>query len=97
MVSDNAKIYRDQFKDEKDVVKKTLRWVKASLTVINNNSSALTFYANLLYEDNDTTNAISTKIKALNSLPQNDDNTRGRLSLDSHTAGDRAFLWRLCL
>jgi len=70
LVSDNAKIYRDQFRDEKGVVKKALRWVKASLTVMNNNSSALTFYANLLYEDNDTATAISTKIKALNSLPQ---------------------------
>jgi len=70
LVSDNAKIYRDHFPGEKEVVKKALRWVKASLTVINNNSSALTFYANLLYEDNDTANAISAKIKALNSLPQ---------------------------
>ena len=69
LVSDNAKIYRDHFAGEKDVVKKTMRWVKAALTVLPNYSPGLTFYANLLYEDNDTAAAISTKIRALNSYP----------------------------
>jgi thiol-disulfide isomerase/thioredoxin len=69
VVSDNAKIYRQHFTAEKEVVKKALRWVKAAAVVNPNHSAMLTFYANLLYEDHDTANAISTKIKALNSLP----------------------------
>jgi hypothetical protein len=69
LVSINAKIYREHFAGEKEVVKKAARWVKAALTVLPDYSPGLTFYANLLYEDNDTAAAISTKIKALNSLP----------------------------
>lgn len=68
-VSENAKIYHDHFRDEKEVVQKAMRWSKAALEVIPNFSPTLTFYANLLYESGDTTNAILVKTKALNSLP----------------------------
>jgi thiol-disulfide isomerase/thioredoxin len=69
IVADNAKKYRDHFSDEKEVVKKALRWVKAVLQVNPDYSPVLSFYANLLYEDSDTANAILVKTKALNSLP----------------------------
>lgn len=70
IVCDNAKKYYELFPNEKDVRKKALRWVKTGLTVFPEYSGALTFYANLLYESNDTANAILTKIKALNSYPK---------------------------
>ena len=69
IVSEHAKIYSDHFTDEKDVLRKALRWMKAAVAVNPNNPPALTFYANLLYHNNDTADAISTKIKALNSMP----------------------------
>jgi thiol-disulfide isomerase/thioredoxin len=70
-VSENAKRYYDHFRDEKEVVQKAMRWMKAALEIFPQNSPALTFYANLLYESGDTTNAILVKTKALNSLPGN--------------------------
>ena len=70
IVCDNAKKYFEHFQDEKDVTKKALRWVKTGLTVFPDYSGGLTFYANLLYENNDTANAILTKTKALNSYPR---------------------------
>jgi thiol-disulfide isomerase/thioredoxin len=70
IVCDNAKKYLEHFQDEKDVKKKVLRWVKTGLTVFPDYSFALTFYANLLYENNDTANAILIKTKALNSFPK---------------------------
>ena len=70
IVCDNAKKYFDLFPDEKDVKNKVLRWVKAGLTVFPDYSQGLTFYANLLYESNDTANAIVIKTKALNSYPR---------------------------
>lgn len=69
VVSDNAKIYREHFNGEAGVTAKALRWVKASLTVNTDNAFALTFYANMLYEAGDTTNALAVKTKALNSFP----------------------------
>jgi tetratricopeptide (TPR) repeat protein len=69
IVADNAQKYREHFADEKEVVKKALRWVKAALEVSPANYPALSFYANLLYEDSDTANAILVKTKALNSYP----------------------------
>jgi thiol-disulfide isomerase/thioredoxin len=69
IVCDNAKKYLELFPDEKDVMKKALRWVKTGLMVFPDYSGGLTFYANLLYENNDTANAILTKTKALNSYP----------------------------
>ncbi|HEX6431130.1 MAG TPA: hypothetical protein VF008_25745, partial [Niastella sp.] len=70
IVCDNAKKYLELFPDEKDVRKKALRWVKTGLTVFPDYSGGLTFYANLLYENNDTANAILIKTKALNSYPR---------------------------
>jgi thiol-disulfide isomerase/thioredoxin len=70
IVCDNAKKYLELFPDEKDVRTKALRWVKTGLAVFPDYSPALTFYANLLYENNDTANAILIKTKALNSLPK---------------------------
>jgi thiol-disulfide isomerase/thioredoxin len=70
IVCDNAKKYLELFPDEKDVMKKALRWVKTGLTVFPDYPAGLTFYGNLLYENNDTANAILIKIKALNSLPK---------------------------
>jgi thiol-disulfide isomerase/thioredoxin len=70
IVCDNAKKYLELFPDEKDVRKKALRWVKTGLTVYPDYPGALTFYANLLYENSDTANAILIKTKALNSLPK---------------------------
>jgi len=69
IVSTHAKIYFDHFAGEKDVLQKAMRWTKAALLVRADNSQALTFYANLLYLNKDTTDAISTKLKALNSMP----------------------------
>jgi thiol-disulfide isomerase/thioredoxin len=65
----HAKIYFDHFRDEKDVLQKAMRWTKAVLSASADNPQALTFYANLLYLNKDTANAISTKLKALNSMP----------------------------
>lgn len=70
IVCDNAKKYFDLFPDEKNIKNKVLRWVKTGLTVFPDYSAALTFYANLLYENNDTANAIAIKTKALNSYPK---------------------------
>ena len=70
LVFEQAKIYSDHFTDEKDVLQKALRWVKAAMAVNGDYAPGLTFYANLLYRNNDTANAISTKIKALNSFPR---------------------------
>ena len=70
IVCDNAKKYLELFPDEKDVRTKVLRWVKTGLTVFPDYSYALTFYANLLYENNDTANAILIKTNALNSFPR---------------------------
>jgi|RhiMetdeSRZDD1v2_1073273.scaffolds.fasta_scaffold13161_2 thiol-disulfide isomerase/thioredoxin len=70
IVCDNAKKYLEHFRDEKDVMQKVLRWVKTGLTVFPDYSFALAFYANLLYENNDTANAILIKTKALNSFPR---------------------------
>jgi len=69
IVSTHAKIYFDHFAGEKDVLQKAMRWTKAALSVRADNAQALTFYANLLYLNKDTTDAISTKLKALNSMP----------------------------
>lgn len=70
IVCDNAKKYYELFPNEKDVRDKALRWVKTGLTVFSDYSGGLTFYANLLYENNDTDNAILIKTKALNSYPK---------------------------
>jgi len=69
LVCDHAKIYRQHFTEEEGVLKKALRWMQAALPAFPDYSQGLTFYANLLYEDKDTAGAISTKIKALNSMP----------------------------
>jgi hypothetical protein len=69
LVSEHAKVYFDHFSEETDVLQKALRWMKAAVDVNESQSPALTFYANLLYLDKDTANAINTKIKALNSMP----------------------------
>lgn len=69
IVCDHAQIYRQHFTQEEGVMRKALRWMKAALPACPDYSAGLTFYANLLYEDKDTAGAITTKIKALNSLP----------------------------
>ena len=70
VVCDNAKKYLELFPGEEDVRKKALRWVKTGLTVFPDYPAGLTFYANLLYESDDTANAILIKTKALNSYPK---------------------------
>ncbi|MBS1565494.1 MAG: thioredoxin family protein [Bacteroidetes bacterium] len=71
LVSDNAKIYLLHFPAEPGVAQKALRWTTAAAIANPSNPFTLTLYANLLYENGDTSNAIINKTKALNNFPPN--------------------------